>query len=92
MGLDSQAVIAAGAGTRSETQRGESLAEVASQMAGVSLSDALRENCCLEDIDLSWNKVGERGAKSLLHVISDQSRVKSLRLVGNQVRAGSAST
>ena len=54
-------------------------------MAGISLSDALKENCCLADIDLSWNKVGDRGARSLLQVVSSKEVITRLRLVGNQV-------
>ena len=54
-------------------------------MAGLSLSDALSENCCLADIDLSWNKVGDKGARSLLRVVSAQNVLTRLRLVGNQV-------
>lgn len=54
-------------------------------MAGLSLSDVLSENCCLADIDLSWNKVGDKGARSLLRVVSAQNIITRLRLVGNQV-------
>mmetsp|Transcript_89563 Transcript_89563/g.255801 ORF Transcript_89563/g.255801 Transcript_89563/m.255801 type:complete len:157 (+) Transcript_89563:720-1190(+) len=58
-------------------------------MAGLSLSDALSENCCLADIDLSWNKVGDKGARSLLRVVLAQNVLTRLRLVGNQHKKNS---